>query len=127
MTDSANLVHHLLSATTSRIVTADHITAADELKSRVGLWAAHLRSRHDQGSRIGLISRNDEAFIVGYLACLTAGMIVVPMNPLSPEPERARDMATVRMSEVLIGPSSRSEADSVRSAAPRRGRHHHRG
>jgi long-chain acyl-CoA synthetase len=118
VTASANLVHHLLSTTTSRIVTADHITASDELKSRVGLWAAHLRSRHEQGSRVGLVSRNDEAFIVGYLACLTAGMIVVPMNPLSPEPERARDMATVRMSEVLIGPSSRSEADSVRSAAP---------
>ncbi len=118
MTETANIVNHLLSATTSRIVTPDHITSAEELKSRAGLWAAHLRSRHDRGSRIGLISRNDESFIVGYLACLAAGMIVVPMNPLSPEPERARDMAAVKMGEVLIGPSSQSEVPAVLSAAP---------
>jgi long-chain acyl-CoA synthetase len=58
------------------------------------------------------------SFVSGYLACLAAGMVAVPMNPASPDPERRRDMEAVRLVEVLVGPSTAHCADSLRTAAP---------
>ncbi len=118
VTQSANLVSILLTEETSRLVTGDVVTPVSTLRTETGLWAGHLRSRHPKGSQIGLVSANDVSFVTGYLACLAAGMVAVPMNPVSPDPERQRDMAAVRLVEILVGPSVAHCVESLRSAAP---------
>ncbi len=118
VTQSANLVLHLLAANTTRVVVREESYPAEWLRESAGRWAGHLMGRHAKGSRIGLISENDEAFVVGYLACLAAGMVAVPMNPLSPGPERARDLASASIAEVFIGPSCAGVEESVRAAGP---------
>ncbi|WP_375430278.1 class I adenylate-forming enzyme family protein [uncultured Friedmanniella sp.] len=59
-----------------------------ELERRVtqtagGLAAAGLLA----GARLALLGPNSVAFVVGYLAALRAGVVVVPLNPQSTRPE----------------------------------------
>ncbi len=105
VTDSANLVNHLLSASSTRIVVQDFIMEVDELRAEAGRWAGHLRSGHATGSRIGIVCENDQSFVIAYLACLVAGMVAVPLNPQSPSAERSRDIDSVGIAEVLVGPT----------------------
>lgn len=118
MTDSANLITTLLTAETSRIVSGGVSTPISAVRAETGLWAGHLASRHPKGSKIGVVSRNDVSFVSGYLACLAAGMVAVPMNPFSPESERVRDMAAVPMAEILVGPSAAQSVPALEAAAP---------
>lgn len=115
---SANLISTLLAEETSRLVSDGVSTPASALRSETGLWAGHLKSRHPKGSQVGLVSRNDVSFITGYLACLAAGMVAVPMNPVSPDPERKRDLEAVRLVEILVGPSVAHTVESLQAAAP---------
>ena len=64
------------------------------------------------------MSRNDVSFVTGYLACLAAGMVAVPMNPVSPDPERKRDLEAVRLVEILVGPAAANTVESLQAAAP---------
>ncbi|MFW2382034.1 MAG: class I adenylate-forming enzyme family protein [Acidimicrobiales bacterium] len=118
MTDSANLVSVLLAEETSRLIAGDVVTPVSALRAEAGMWAGHLKSRHPQGSQIGLVSQNDVSFVSAYLACLAAGMVAVPMNPVSPDPERRRDMDSVRLVEILVGPAAASCVESLNAAAP---------
>ena len=118
VTESANLISTLLAAETSRIVSGGVSTPISALRAEAGLWAGHLQSRHDKGAKIGVVSRNDVSFVSGYLACLAAGMVAVPMNPFSPESERIRDMQAVSMAEILVGPSAAHSVPSLQVAAP---------
>ncbi|NNE96389.1 MAG: acyl--CoA ligase [Acidimicrobiales bacterium] len=118
MTDSANLISILLREEGSRIVADGVVTPVSALRSEAGVWAGHLRERHPRGSHIGLVSRNDVSFVTSYLACLAAGMVAVPMNPSSPDAERRRDLQSVALVEMLLGPSALGHLESVQAAAP---------
>ncbi len=118
VTDSANLISILLTAETSRIISGGVSTPISAVRAETGLWAGHLASRHAKGSHIGVVSKNDVSFVSGYLACLAAGMVAVPMNPFSPESERMRDMAAVPMAEILVGPSAAQSVPALQTAAP---------
>ncbi len=101
--ESANLVMSLLSSPSAQVVAHGEHLGFEELVDRVGTWAGHLASTRAPASRIGVLSGNDHDFVVAYLACLTAGMVAVPLNPLSPGPERAHDLTAVGAAEILVG------------------------
>jgi len=59
------------------------------------------------GDRVAVVSANDEAFVVGYLATLHAGAIAVPLNPSAPPAELERELAAVGSRLVLAaGPAA---------------------
>lgn len=59
------------------------------------------------GDRLGLASGNDDAFVLGYLAILRVGAIAVPLNPMAPARELARELEAVEPRLVLAaGPSA---------------------
>ena len=58
------------------------------------------------GDRIGLVAANNPAFVVGAFAGLGAGLVVVPLNPQSPGPELARELAVTGARVVLADRAS---------------------
>ncbi|MCU1353135.1 MAG: acyl-CoA synthetase (AMP-forming)/AMP-acid ligase [Acidimicrobiales bacterium] len=62
----------------------------------------------EPGDRVGLLCANNWYFVVSYLAALGAGLVVVPLNPLSPPRELERELAAVGARALIAGPSSRS-------------------
>ena len=60
----------------------------------------------NEGDRVALLIGNGRHFVVSYLAVLGLGAVAVPLNPTSPAPELAREIATVGASTVIIGPSA---------------------
>ena len=48
------------------------------------------------GDRVALVCGNGHPFVIGYLAALGLGAVVVPLNPTSPAPELGRELAVVR-------------------------------
>jgi long-chain acyl-CoA synthetase len=58
------------------------------------------------GDRIAVISQNNRYFVDVYLAALGLGAITVPLNPTSPAPELAHEIATVGASVVVVGPTA---------------------
>jgi long-chain acyl-CoA synthetase len=67
--------------------------------------------------RIALISANDPAFVVGYLAVLGAGAVVVPLNIQSPPAELERQLAQVSVAAILVGPGGRHVTAALESPA----------
>ncbi len=54
------------------------------------------------GDRVMLIAGNSEIFVVTYLACLSAGLVTVPVNPLAPGEELAGEIARCRPKAVVF-------------------------
>jgi long-chain acyl-CoA synthetase len=54
--------------------------------------------------RVAILSANDSAFVLGYLAVLGLGAVAVPLNPSSPPAELGHQLARVRVSAVIVGP-----------------------
>ena len=48
------------------------------------------------GDRVALLAHNSTEFVVSYLAILCAGATAVPIDPLSSEAERARDLSLIK-------------------------------
>ncbi|SFI44325.1 non-ribosomal peptide synthetase [Nitrosomonas sp. Nm34] len=99
-----NIVMHLQTLARERptdialiVVSANGDTLIDKQFDYVSLnlyvraVAAVLQDRFDQGDRILLLMDNDEHYVVGFLACLYAGMIAVPVFP--PESIRVQHLA----------------------------------
>jgi amino acid adenylation domain-containing protein len=61
-----------------------------ELDRRVRALAARLQSRFALADRVLLMLDNDDHYVVGFLACLYAGLIAVPV--FAPEPKRERNL-----------------------------------
>ena len=70
---------------------------------RLAVRVARLLTEHGvaPGDRIGLATTNDEAFVAAYLGTLHAGAIAVPLNPMAPPAELARELAMVEPTLVL--------------------------
>jgi len=82
---------------------------------RGALVAAGLRP----GDRLAIVSANNWYFVLGWLAGLGAGLVVVPVNPSAPAPELQRQLAMVGTRAALVGPAaSRAFAALDRSALP---------
>ena len=58
------------------------------------------------GDRVALLCGNGLCFVETYLAALGLGAVVVPMNPQSPSPEIAQEIATVEAKVVVVEPAA---------------------
>lgn len=81
-------------------------TTYGELRDQVG----HLRGGLtglglDPGDRVGIICANNWYFVVSYLSVLGAGLVAVPLNPLSPPRELEHELADIGARVVIVGPS----------------------
>jgi long-chain acyl-CoA synthetase len=71
------------------------------------------------GDRLAVLCANNDRFVVSYLAALGAGLVVVPLNPLSPGPELTDELRRVGAAAVVVGPSARrSFRDVLRDELP---------
>ncbi len=60
------------------------------------------------GDRVVICCGNGPGFVVGYLAILGVGAVAVPLNPTSPGPELAAQIAAVEPCVALVGPAAAS-------------------
>lgn len=78
----------------------------EELRRRVGALRGELaRAGVGQGAPVALCFSSSPAFVVSYLAVLASGAVAVPLNPLSPPAELARELAVVGAELVLASVS----------------------
>ncbi|MCA1323720.1 non-ribosomal peptide synthetase [Herbaspirillum sp. alder98] len=103
--DADNIVLRLHQLAQSRphdkaLVTVDasgeqHFSYA-ELAARVAALAAHLQQRHAPGERVLLLLDNDIHYVVGFFACLSVGLIAVPLH----RPESVRGQHLQRLTGI---------------------------
>ena len=101
-------------ASSALIDDGGRVTTYGELRRAV----ASMRGRlHQIGvgpdHRVALLSHNDPAFVVAYLAVLGLGAVAVPLNPASPPPELIRELGQVDVKAVVVGPGGAEQADTV--------------
>jgi long-chain acyl-CoA synthetase len=89
-----------------------------ELSQVVGKVARVLSAEVDAGDRVAILAENDDAFVVAYLATLSAGGVAVPLNPVAPDAELARELEVVAPVAVLRGPDLESRHVQVPGLAP---------
>jgi long-chain acyl-CoA synthetase len=65
------------------------------------------------GDRVAIMTASNWYFVVGYLAALGAGAIVVPLNPQSPAAELERELAQVTPKVAIVGPTAREAFASL--------------
>lgn len=73
-----------------------------------------------KGDRVLLIAGNSEIFVLTYIACLTAGLVTVPVNPLSPAAELAGEIERCRPKAVVFDQTGRaawSELDDATTSS----------
>ncbi|MEY2432249.1 MAG: long-chain acyl-CoA synthetase [Acidimicrobiaceae bacterium] len=68
------------------------------------------------GDRVGLICGNNAGFVVAYLATVGAGLVAVPLNPLSPGRELQRELAAVGARGVIVGPAGQPSFSGIDAA-----------
>ena len=66
-----------------------------------------------RGDRLALLCANNWYFVLSYLAGLSAGLVVVPLNPLSPRPELEVELRAVGARAVVVGPTARQAFDRL--------------
>jgi long-chain acyl-CoA synthetase len=80
-------------------------TTYGQLRERVAQARGGLVARGvEPGDRVAVVSGNDPAFVVAYLAVLGVGAVAVPLNPLSPPPELGRELQVVGARLAVTGP-----------------------
>ena len=103
----SNLVRRLLGpdGAAPALIGAHRLWSREELADRVRLAAGALADAAESSDdRVLLLCANDEAFVVGYLSTLWAGLIAVPLNPLSPVDELVREADAVGATLLVTGP-----------------------
>jgi long-chain acyl-CoA synthetase len=83
-------------ADTVALISRGRPTSYGELRDQVarfrgGLAAAGVTA----GDRVALLCANGPSFVVSYLAAVGLGAAVTPLNPMSPAPELAAELAAV--------------------------------
>ncbi len=82
-------------------------TTYGELRDQVGRLRGGLAAAGvGPGDRVAMLCGNNRPFVLGYLATVGLGAVVVPLNPASPAPEIERELAAVEPVAVLVGPSA---------------------
>ncbi len=84
-----------------------------QLRRRAASAAARVASHTTAGDRVAILAGNDAAFVVAYLAVLSAGAVAVPLNVASPSHELARELNSVAPRLVVASPA---HADLARRA-----------
>jgi long-chain acyl-CoA synthetase len=93
-------------------------TTYGELRDHVGQLRGALTGLGlVEGDRVGVICGNNGYFVVAYLAALGAGLVAVPLNPMSPPKELQHELAEVGVRAVVVGPAARAAFDAIDAAA----------
>ncbi len=83
-------------------------TSYGELGERVDRWRVGLVAAGVSiGDRVALLAGNTEVFVIGYLACLAEGFVVVPLNPDSPPAEVERELLATEPTAAIVGERGR--------------------
>ncbi len=86
------------------LIVAGTPTSYGDLVARADRWRGGLVAAGlAPGDRVIVLEGNSETFVLAYLACLTAGLVIVPLNPQSPSPELLSEMSAVRPAAVVVG------------------------
>ncbi|MBX7068773.1 MAG: long-chain fatty acid--CoA ligase [Microthrixaceae bacterium] len=95
-------------------------TTYGELREQVAGYRAGLIDLGlEPGDRVAIICGNNWYFVAAYLATLGAGLVAVPLNPMSPPLELSGQLATVGARGVVIGPTARTMFETMdRSTVP---------
>lgn len=105
---SVNLLDSLAvsdSARTALIVGDDRLSYGD-LFARAAGWRGHLLAQGlVPGNQVVLIAGNSADFVIAHLACVGAGLVLVPLNPQSPLPELEAELAAVNPNALIVGPA----------------------
>ena len=100
------------------LILNNRATTYGELRSQVEHFRGGLASLGvGDGDRVALVLTNGVPFVVAYLAALGLGAAVVPLNPTSPAPELAQQIATVGATLVVIDRSCTATWANVDAAA----------
>ena len=102
------------------IISRGATTTYGQLRDQVGRLRGGLVDQGIQpGDRVAIVAANNWYFVASYLAILGVGAVAVPLNPSSPGPELAQQLAAVEATAVVVGPTGRRAFDSVdRSQIP---------
>jgi len=112
----AGIIDAHAGATPALVVASGDVLTYDELRAAVVAMQQRLVERGIKpDDRVALISANDPAFVVGYLAILRAGAVVVPLNIQSPPAELQRQLAQVGVAAILVGPGGRHVTGALES------------
>jgi long-chain acyl-CoA synthetase len=97
----ANILEHGRSDAPALVHGAETWTYA-ALRAAVADLAIRLSAEGcNPGDHVGLLAANNPSFVVGAFGALTAGLVVVPLNPQSPPLELARELALTEVRLVL--------------------------
>ncbi len=80
-----------------------HATTYGELRDQVERFRGGLASLGiESGDRVALLLGNSPQFVIGYLAVVGLGAVVVPLNPTSPGPELETELSVVGAKAVIV-------------------------
>jgi long-chain acyl-CoA synthetase len=102
------------------LISRGRSTTYGELRQQVaGLRGGLTGLGLETGDRVGILCANNWYFVASYLAALGAGLVAVPLNPMSPPNELERELAAIGARAVVVGPSARKAFERVdRSLVP---------
>ena len=87
------------------VISRSRTTSYGELRDQVARLRGGLATLGlDPGDRVGIVCANNWYFVVSYLGVLGAGLVAVPLNPLSPQVELESELATIGARAVVVGP-----------------------
>jgi long-chain acyl-CoA synthetase len=96
------------------IVGSGEATTYDALRQQTAaVRAGFIAAGVQPGERVALLLASNWYFVVAHLGALSAGAIVVPLNPQSPTPELQRQLDVVQAVAVVVGPSGANAFDGV--------------
>lgn len=105
------------------LISRNRTTTYGELRALTAAVRSGLAGRGiAKGDRVALLFGNERDFVVSYLALLGLGAIAVPLNPMSPAAEVARELSAVGVTTVLVGAASIDSWHRVDQAAAGRPR-----
>jgi long-chain acyl-CoA synthetase len=100
------------------LISGGRPTTYGELRDQVARFRGGLSSIGvESGDRVALILGNSRHFVVGYLATIGLGAVVVPLNPTSPGPELTSELAVVEPRVVIVDKVSAVNWSHVDAAA----------
>ncbi|MDQ1445157.1 MAG: long-chain acyl-CoA synthetase [Acidimicrobiaceae bacterium] len=99
--------------------TAAGVLTYGDLRTQVaGARAALAEHGIGPGGRVALVSENDPAFVIAYLAALGLGAVAVPLNPGSPAAELEREVDAVGATVLVVGRTGREAVAGLAAQRP---------
>lgn len=100
------------------LVSRGKTTTYGQLRAQVAGFRGGLHGLGlEPGDRLAVLCANNWYFVVSYLAGLSAGLVVVPLNPMSTARELQAELALTGTRAVVLGPAARAAFSSVNLAA----------